>query len=178
MEYQKKMVGINGWEKYQCDTDGIIYGQNGRPLKPNINGKGYKYVIFCKNGKTKTMMVHRIIALTFVPNPMNLPVVNHKDGNKLNNKAENFEWTTNKGNIIHARDELCINFGEVNKKSIQGFDKNTGELKYEFDSLSEAARYFVKPDKNFRYIKSTISSAIKGRKKSYKNCIWQYKTDL
>ena len=177
MNYQKKTVNIDGWEKYQCDTEGIIYGQNGRPLKPNVNKKGYKYVIFCKNGKTKTLMVHRIIALTFVENPMNLPMVNHKDGNKLNNKAENFEWTTNKDNIIHARDKLGVNFGESNKRAIQGFDKKTGELKYEFDSLSEASRYFVKTGKDYKHIKSTISSTIKGRKKSYKNCVWKYKTE-
>ena len=176
MEYQKRVVNIVGWEKYQCDTNGIIYGQNGKPLKPNINCNGYKYVIFCKNGKTKTLMVHRIIALTFVPNPIGLPIVNHKDGDKLNDNAENLEWTTNRGNIIHARDELGIKFGEASKKPVQGFDKNTGELKYEFDSISEAAHYFVKPNKNYRYIQNTICNVIKKKKKSYKNCIWQYKT--
>ena len=175
MKYQKKAVNIKGWEMYQCDTNGVIYGQNGEPLKPNINHRGYKYVVFCKDRKMKTITVHRIIALTFVPNPLNLPVVNHKDGDKLNNNAENFEWTTFRGNTIHARDELGINFGESNKKSIQGLDKKTGELKYEFDSISEAARYFVKPNKNFAYVKNTIWNVIKGCKKSYKNCIWQYK---
>lgn len=175
MEYQKKTVNIKGWEMYQCDTNGVIYGQNGKPLKPNTNRRGYKYVVFCKDKKMKTFVVHRIIALTFVPNPMNLPVVNHKDGNKLNNNADNFEWTTFGGNTIHARDELGVNFGEANKRPIRGFDKKTGELKYEFGSISEAAHYFVKPDKNFRCVQNTIWNVIKGNKKSYKNCIWQYK---
>lgn len=175
MQYQKKTVNIKGWEMYQCDTNGVVYGQNGEPLKPNINRRGYKYVVFCKNKKMKTFVVHRIIALTFVPNPMELPVVNHKDGDKLNNNAENFEWTTFKGNTTHARDELGIEFGEPNRKSIQGFDKKTGELKYEFGSLSEAAHYFVKPDKNFRHVLNAICNALRGRKKSYKSCIWQYK---
>ena len=175
MEYQKKTVNIKGWEVYQCDTNGVVYGQNGEPLKPNINSKGYKYVVFCKDKKMKTLPVHRIIALTFVQNPANLPVVNHKDGNKLNNDAENFEWTTFRRNTIHARDELGINFGEASRKPVQGFDKNTGELKYEFNSISEAAHYFVKPNKNFRCVQSTICNAIKGNKKSYKNCVWQYK---
>lgn len=175
MKYQKRPVNIEGWEMYQCDTDGVVYGQNGEPLKPNINSRGYKYVVFCKNKKMKTFVVHRIIALTFVPNPMNFPIVNHKDGNKLNNNAENFEWTTNSGNTVHARDELGIEFGEVNRKAIQVFDKKTGELKYEFSSLSDAAHYFVKPDKNFRCVQSAICDVLKKRKKSYKNCIWQYK---
>lgn len=175
MKYQKKAVNIECWEMYQCDTNGIVYGQNGEPLSPNINSKGYKYVVFCKDGMTKTFVVHRVIALTFVPNPENFPVVNHKDGNKLNNDAENFEWTTFRSNTIHARDELGINFGEANKKPIQGFDKKTGELKHEFNSISEAAHYFVKPYKNFRYVQNTICNVIKGNKKSYKNCIWRYK---
>lgn len=51
MEYQKKSVNIEGWEMYQCDTNGIVYGQNGEPLKPNINCHGYKYVVFCKDKK-------------------------------------------------------------------------------------------------------------------------------
>lgn len=176
MKYQKKPVNIEGWEMYQCDTNGVIYGQSGKPLKPNTNCKGYKYVIFCKDKNMKTMMVHRIIALTFVPNPMNLPVVNHKDGNKLNNNAENFEWVTLSGNTIHARDELGVEFGKTSRKPIQGFDKKTGELVYEFNSLSEAAHCFVKPNKNFRHVQTTIWNVLKGNKKSYKNCVWQYKS--
>lgn len=47
MEYQKKPVNIKGYETYQCDTEGIVYGKNGKPLKPNINQHGYKYVQNC-----------------------------------------------------------------------------------------------------------------------------------
>lgn len=177
MEYQKKPVNIKGYEMYQCDTEGVVYGKNGKPLKPNINQHGYKYVVFCVNGKTKSFQVHRIIALTFVPNPDNLPIVNHLDGNKLNVNADNFEWTTNQGNTIHARDVLGYFIGEANgnAKSIQGFDKKTGELKYDFPSLADAARYFTKPQHNYRYVQSCICQVITGKKKSYKGCTWKYK---
>lgn len=177
MEYQKKPVNIEGYEMYQCDTEGVVYGKNGKPLKPNINKRGYKYVVFCVDGKTKTFQVHRIIALTFVPNPENLPIVNHLDGNKLNVNADNFEWTTNQGNTIHARDVLGYFVGEANgkAKSIQGFDKKTGELKYDFPSLADAVRYFTKPQHNHRYVQSCICQVTTGKKKSYKGCIWKYK---
>lgn len=177
MEYQKKPVNVEGYEMYQCDTEGVVYGKNGKPLKPNVNQHGYKYVVFCVNGKTKTFQVHRIIALTFVPNPDNLPMVNHLDGNKLNVKADNFEWTTNKGNAIHARDVLGYFIGEANgnSKSIQGFDKKTGELKYDFPSLADADRYFTKPEHNYRYVQNCISRVAIGRRKSYKGCTWKYK---
>lgn len=177
MEYQKKPVNVEGYKMYQCDTEGVVYGKNGKPLKPNVNQHGYKYVVFCVNGKTKTFQVHRIIALTFVPNPDNLPMVNHLDGNKLNVKADNFEWTTNKGNAIHARDVLGYFIGEANgnSKSIQGFDKKTGEPKYDFPSLSDAARYFTNPEHNYRYVQNCISRVAIGRRKSYKGCTWKYK---
>ena len=102
MEYQKKPVNIEGYEMYQCDTEGIVYGKNGRPLKPNVNKRGYKYVVFCVNGKTKTFQVHRIIALTFFPNTNNLCIVNNLDGNKLNVNADNLEWITTQGNVMNA----------------------------------------------------------------------------
>ena len=176
MEYQKKSVGIPGYEEYQCDTNGVVYGKNGRPLKPNINSHGYKYVVFCVNRKLKTIMAHRIIACTFVPNPENLPMVNHLDGNKLNNKADNFEWTTNQGNAIHARDVLGYWIGANNAgaKRTLGFDKKTGELLYDFPSLADAARYFTKPEHNYRYVQNCIWGVIKNKRKSYRNCIWKY----
>lgn len=179
MEYQKKPVNIKGYEMYQCDTEGIVYGKNGKPLKPNVNQHGYKYVVFCVNGKTKTFQVHRIIALTFVPNPENLPIVNHLDGNKLNVKADNFEWTTNQGNMIHARDVLGYFVGEANNnaKAIQGFDKKTGELKYDFPSLADAARYFTPIGKDYRCYVQMIWRTMGNsqHRKSYKGCIWKYK---
>lgn len=177
MEYQKKPVNIEGYEMYQCDTEGVVYGKNSKPLKPNINQHGYKYVVFCVNGKTKVFQVHRIIAFTFVPNPNNFPMVNHLDGNKLNNNADNFEWTTNQGNMQHARDVLGYFIGANNPKAkeIQGFDKKTGELKYDFPSLADAARFFVKPEHNYKNVQICIYQVATGKKKSYKGCIWKYK---
>lgn len=176
MEYQKKPVGILGYEEYQCDTNGIVYGKNGEPLKPNINSHGYKYVVFCVNHKLKTMMVHRIIACTFVSNSENLPVINHLDGNKLNNNANNLEWTTMQGNVIHARDTFgyWIGANNINAKRTFGFDKKTGELLYDFPSLADAARHFTKSGHNYRYVQNYIWQVIKNKRKSYKGCIWKY----
>ena len=70
-----------------------------RILKPKINNKGYLQVILCKNGKVKTFLVHRLVATAFIPNPDNLPVVNHRDENPLNNCVDNLEWCTQKYNV-------------------------------------------------------------------------------
>ena len=61
-------------------------------LKQSVGSRGYLLVTLCKNGVQKTINVHRIVANAFVPNPNNLPCVNHKDENKENNSASNLEW--------------------------------------------------------------------------------------
>lgn len=136
-------------------------------------------MVFCVNGKTKTFQVHRIIALTFVPNPNNYPIVNHLDGDKLNLKAENLEWVTNKENVAHARDVLGYFIGAANSnaKTIQGFDKKTGELKYEFSCLADAARYFTPDGKDYKRYVQLIWRTMghDEHRKSYKGCIWKYK---
>lgn len=97
---------IKGYEgKYCISGDGMVVNVNSyRALKPTEhNGKQpYYYVTLSKNGKRKKFLVHRLVAQTFIPNPDNLPQVNHKDGDVHNNRISNLEWVTNKGNTEHA----------------------------------------------------------------------------
>lgn len=101
-----------------------------RILKPAIRGD-YLFVRLVGNHKDKKCSVHRLVAKAFIPNPENKPCVNHKDGNKLNNKADNLEWCTQSENMIHARDylnwdlrsehkrKLCSIAGKKNKRNNQ-----------------------------------------------------------
>lgn len=84
-------------------------------LSPAKNNRGYFRVLLCKDGVKTNKFVHRLVALSFVPNPDNKPQVNHIDGCKENNGAINLEWVTQRENMKHAfiyenrRFELLLN---------------------------------------------------------------------
>ena len=79
--------------------DGRSYLKKGRVLKPTASGKGPYYMVsLTKEGSELVKSVHRIVATAFIPNPNSLPVINHKDENKLNNCADNLEWCTQQYN--------------------------------------------------------------------------------
>ena len=81
--------------------NGRMDNRKGKQLKPKIDKYGYETVVLTKNGSRKNFTVHKLVAWTFIPNPENKPQINHKDGNKLNNRVSNLEWVTEKENQIH-----------------------------------------------------------------------------
>jgi hypothetical protein len=93
--------------RYEVRSDGKIFS-NVRKSKNEMIGKvgdnGYRTVLLTVNNKRKYLLVHRVVAESFIPNPSNKRTVNHKDGDKLNNSAENLEWATDSENLKHARD--------------------------------------------------------------------------
>lgn len=88
---------------YSVDEAGFIWShrQNKR-MKIFVNNSGYECLVLNSGKNPKKFLVHRLTAEAFVKNPSNLPCVNHKDGNKRNNKVLNLEWCTYSSNIQHA----------------------------------------------------------------------------
>ena len=74
----------------------------GKPLLTETAKDNYQRIVLMKEGVKTRYQAHRLIALVFIPNPENKPFINHKDGNKSNNKVENLEWCTASENMVHA----------------------------------------------------------------------------
>lgn len=89
---------IDDYGNIQVGSYGTIIGKRGIMHPNNQNSKKY-YRVHIGN---KMHSVHRLVALAFIPNPDNLPEVNHKDGNKANNSVNNLEWTTGSQNVRHS----------------------------------------------------------------------------
>jgi hypothetical protein len=88
--------------------------------RANKGNGGYLYHGLTKDGILKSIKVHRMVAMAFIPNPEGHPQVNHKDGNKQNNLLENLEWCTSRENLIHAlRTGLRSAKGEKNAAHVR-----------------------------------------------------------
>lgn len=89
--------------KYLINTDGQIYSEiTEKFLKPFKNPQGYCLVDIAHKGESYTRQLHRLVALTFIPNPDKLETVNHKNGDKSDNSVDNLEWMTRLDNVRHA----------------------------------------------------------------------------
>ena len=127
-------------------------------LKPGIYKKGYLYVNLCKDGKAKSYAVHRLVAEAYIPNPDNLPMINHKDECKTNNCLQNLEWCDASYNI---------NYGTRNekiKKPILQFDLN-GNFICEWPSATDVGKE----------VRINIVQCLTGKNKTALGFIWKYK---
>lgn len=123
------MKRIKGYEDYFITEDARIYNNKGEELKGKwIDNVGYYQIVLRKNKKRKYVRIHRLVAETFIPNPDNLPQVNHIDGNKLNNNVDNLEWCTNSENAQHGYDSnlyhskrRCIKIKATHKMTKEEF---------------------------------------------------------
>lgn len=134
---------------------------------------GYVYVHLTKNNKGKTTKVHRLVAKAFIPNPYNLPQINHKDENKTNNCVDNLEWCTSKyNNNYGTRNSKLYNKTSFRKghkpKSCKKIEKYSldGSLLETYSSIREAGR------KN-NFSASSIYRCCEGKVKC-RNYIWKY----
>lgn len=138
-------------------------------LKFQTDKDGYFRVGLSKNGKKKQFRVNRLVAMAFIDNPNNLPVVNHKDGDKQNNHVENLEWVTHSENDLHAfKTGLRKPSDGGTKRAVLQLNKDTLEVINEFESLTEAS------NKTGISIQM-ISYSCNGKTKTGKGFVWRFK---
>ena len=136
-----KKEPIKGFEEYCIDTNGIVYNKNGSIKKYSLNPSGYCIVNLYVNHKRYGFSIHQLVARQFIENPYGYLQINHKNGNKEDNSVKNLEWCNNQYNALHSFRVLGRKNKPINCKRILFFDKDK-KLCYNFDSISNAARFF------------------------------------
>lgn len=131
---------IKGYEnRYMVSSKGRVFsntrGKGWKEIKGWIeNVRGYRRIEL----DNKPVMVHRLVAEAFIPNPENKDTVNHKDENKLNNCVENLEWLTNTENHNYGTRNARV--GKALQKPILRISIETGEVLQRYDSLKDAVK--------------------------------------
>jgi hypothetical protein len=148
MEKWKDVKGFEGWyevsdlgtvrsvARYITHSCGKIQHNPSKIKKPQLHkeGKGYYTMQLFKNSKHFKRYVHRMVAESFIPNPLNKPQVNHIDGNPKNNHVNNLEWVTGLENMQHAH-----NTGLIDKRKPVRRLATSGKF-IDFESVKEAAK--------------------------------------
>lgn len=181
-ESWKDVLGYEGC--YQISSFGRLMGFPRHNWKVGGIRKWFKmkngYLVYSlhKDGVHIKILVHRLVAKTFIPNPENKPEVNHLDGNKENNHVSNLEWATPSENMKHSFDTGLNDCREITKrgsehheaKPLVMLDKRTLQPLKIFECISDAIEYFGKPRDNG----GAISCAAKGLYKTSNKHKWEY----
>lgn len=158
---------IPGYENYAITTEGKVirfFSTHYRELKP-VSNKGYLRVCLRKSdGTQRNASVHRLVAEAFIPNPEDLPEINHKDEDKTNNRVDNLEWCTPKENANYGTRNYKISRGV--SKAVIGYD-DRGYERY-FESMLEASR-------NIGGARSShIGDCCRGKRKTSGGLKWRF----
>ena len=155
---------IPNYQNYEISKNGLV---KNKISNNNLIGyeREYVSVSLINNNKSKKELVHRLVALCYLPNPNKYKLVNHKDGNKINNNVDNLEWCNNSQNVLHALDTGL----NKSRKIIYQIDKDNNIITT-FNSMKEAA------DK-LKLTASNISRVCNGVYKHTKGLMFKFKEE-
>lgn len=133
---------VKGYEDYYLvSSDGnVINKMTGHVLQGDVKNSGYRSIILSYGGFAKHVSVHRIVAEAFCYRPDGADEVNHINGNKLDNRADNLEWVTREENLRHAYETGLMPNNAI-PRAVIATNMDTGE-KMTFPSIYKAARFF------------------------------------
>lgn len=177
-----------GNDRYAISNYGNIKtyfkSEEGVLLKPRKDRLGYLKIGLSTKEKRKHFLIHRLVALMFVPNPFMYNEINHIDGNKQNNYYENLEWCTHSHNMKHAfamgLDYTPIGAEHHSAKAFNQFDMK-GNLIKRWDCIAECSRYlmenneqFQKDFSNAQSLAANICHVLNGKHKSCCGYLFSY----
>lgn len=150
-------------------------------LKPHKNKNGYLTIKLYKNGIKTGYLIHRLVAIAFIPNPNNYPEVNHKDENPSNPKIENLEWCTGKYNSNYGNRNTKLGESLKGNKIPQNvidkmIVKHIKEV-YQYDLNYNFIKKWdsIKQTKEGGFFRNYVSDCCNGKLKAYKGFIWSFK---
>ena len=155
------MKDIKGYEGlYAITEEGQVWSYRRKKYLKQQQTRNYLSIELHKDNDRKHYFIHRLVAETYIPNPHNLPEVNHIDENKYNNCVDNLEWVSHKDNMNHGtqKERASIKC----KKKIRCIELNTI-----YDSTKDAALTLGINAPN-------ITSCLKGRQKTSGGYHWEY----
>lgn len=168
MEEWKDIIGYEGL--YQVSNKGQVrsfHSGHWTIMKQSVRKGGYRKLFLRKNKERKSFFVHRLVAMAFIPNPDNLPIINHKDENPSNNCVENLEWCTHLYNMTYGTCQERARLTHLERTpSVLMYNKE-GILKTIFNSVVEAEKETGVPHSN-------IVACCKGRLKTAGGYVWRY----
>lgn len=158
--------GENYKGRYRISNLGNVYSYHiNKNLSSGTHKDGYKFVILSKNGKKKYALVHRLVAMAFIPNPNNLPFINHKDENPLNCCVDNLEWCTPLYNATY--NNAHIKRGKNLSYKVYAYNENC-DLVGTYSSTKEIAKEFNMSDSNVPAVCNSDYKTFNGLVLSYK----------
>lgn len=169
MENKEIWKNIKDYPNYQVSNMGRVKSLSNNKtrkekiLKLHSDRNGYLFLSLSKDGKYKNIRIHRLVATAFIPNPNNLPEVNHRNEDKTDNRVENLEYCNRKYNI---------NYGtrtEKTQKPVLQFSKENNFIK-KWNSATDVERELC-------FNKSSICMCCKGKRKSVGGYVWGYADD-
>jgi hypothetical protein len=146
-------------------------------MKLQVIRNGYLSVPFTINRTSRLLKVHRLVAMAFIPNPDNKPEINHKDGNKQNNIAENLEWSTRKENIKHGYKKGLYPKKKTHIGNWRGFINifsKDGDFIIQTENTKLAARWIQEHTENKTAVWQSIKDVCNGKHHSAYGFIFKY----